>query len=83
MTDSVLIKPKSKAVAKKLFAAVEVAELSTRVVRSTRDGFLVPQEVADIYNGEESKPAPKKKAAPKTKAKAEPKADEPKEEGAE
>ena len=82
MTDSVLIGPKTKDVARKLFAAVEVAELPRSVVRSSSKGFHVPQEVADIYNGDESKPAPKK-AAPKTKAKAEPKADEPKEEGAE
>ena len=78
---TVLIGPKTQDVARKLFAAVEVAELPRSVVRSSSKGFHVPQEVADIYNGDESKPA--KKAAPKTKAKAEPKADEPKEEGAE
>ena len=83
MTDSVLIGPKTQDVARKLFAAVEVAELPRSVVRSSSKGFLVPQEVADIFNGAESKPAPAKKAAPKTKAKAEPKADEPKKEGAE
>ena len=83
MTDSVLISPKTQDVARKLFAAVEVAELPRSVVRSSSKGFHVPQEVADIFNGDESKPAPKKKAAPKTKAKAEPEVDEPKEEGAE
>ena len=83
MTDSVLIGPKTQAVARALFAAVEVAELPRSAVRSSSKGFHVPQEVADIYNGEESKSAPKKKAAPKTKAAVKPKADEPKEEGAE
>ena len=83
MTDSVLIGPKTQAVARALFAAAEVAELPRSVVRSSSKGFHVPQEVADLYNGEESKPAPKKKAAPKTKAAVKPEADEPKEEGAE
>jgi hypothetical protein len=83
MSDPTLIQPKTKAVAQKLLAAAEVAEMPSKVVRSNRDGFLVPQEVADIYNGEGVKSAPKKKAAPKTKAKAEPEADEPKKEGAE
>jgi hypothetical protein len=81
--DSVLIGPKTQAVARKLFAAAEVAEVPRSVVRSSSKGFHVPQEVADIFNGEDSKPAPKKKAAPKTKAKVTPKADEPKKEGAE
>lgn len=83
MSDPVLISPKSKDNARKLLAAAEVAELPSRVVRAVRDGFLVPQEVADIFNGADEKPAAKKKAAPKTKAKAEPEADEPKKEGAE
>ena len=84
MTDSVLIGPKTQAVARALFAAAEVAELPRSVVRSSSKGFHVPQEVADLYNGKsEDKPNPPKKSAPKTKAKAAPVADEPKEEGAE
>lgn len=82
MSDKVLISPKSGDVARRLLAAAEVAELPVDVVQSGKNGFLVPQEVADIFNGADAKPAAKKKAA-STKAKATAEADEPQKEGAE
>jgi len=79
---SVVIKPKNRENARALLAAAEVAELDPSVVVAVRDGFSVPEEVADIFNGADAKPAAKKKAA-STKAKAKAEADEPQKEGAE
>lgn len=59
--------PKDAETARALLQAAEVAGLDPMVVESTFDGFVVPDEVADIFHHGGVKPEPKK-AAPKKKA---------------
>jgi ornithine carbamoyltransferase len=70
----VFIGPKNKEVASKLLAAAAEAGLSPKVVVAKTDGFEVPQEVVDIFEGKT-----KKKSTRKSKAEAVPEADDSKE----
>lgn len=64
---SVEIIPKDQPTAQALLEAAEVAGLPADVVRTTDNGFSVPDEVADIFHhgGQKPKTSTKKAAAPR------------------
>lgn len=57
-------------IAKRALAAAERAGFGPEVVRSTLEGFIVPEKVLDEYENPTTKKEPAKKTASKTTAKA-------------
>lgn len=64
---TVEIVPKDTPTAQALLEAATVAGLPVDVIRTTDNGFVVPDEVADIFHHGGQKPADKK-AAPRSRS---------------
>ena len=71
MTESVQVGPKTKDVAMGLLDAAKSLGLDVRVVKTDSNGFLVPREVADVFNNaEDSTPEPDAETSKTSKTKA-------------
>jgi len=69
MTDEVYVVGRSRENARRLLAIARDLDLETSVVRTTDGGYLVPEDVAAVYDGQGSKePEPKPEATEEPKA---------------